>query len=528
MMDLSNVSPLTLPWAEDAWGCMRPPVSVEAAQLSAELACATYGMDIEPWMRAGWRDATIQLDGELTPVRRHEGWLGKQLRERKIQAQLHQHGALGEVLGTLRQSGESHTCKALVMAHPAPEGRWVVAISFMGTGARFADWISNFRMTTQSGVHRGFLELTRQFERNEERIVFPEMARALGFRRLTLSQVLREAQNPNSRYTLWLTGHSQGGALMQVYAYRKMHQGGVLAKNMVGYGFASPSVMTGMAVRRPAAYPLYHIQNGDDVVPRCGAQVHLGVCLTYPTDEALRQQCYSWPEDSLSVRARACVAPILRRMTDSAACIESAVACLNVMSRGTAADMWHVLGLSGSFPLGRMVAGTDVDGLVRSARRHAAMAYQSITGRPLDQARVADFMDEIEAAAAAVGLRAFGAALRQWMGASHSIAATLPGGLIGAYRYIVEYGMEQLIPTCWMAGDPPVRLIGVRRESQAHVGQGEAASLVIRRRTASPRRIHRGLRYRDPRPRADTRHHTPVLEEGAIRAGERLLKTKEP
>lgn len=527
MADLSNVAPLTLPWTEDVWGGLRPPVSVEAAQLSAELAEATYSMDIERWLRAGWRDATILLDGELTPIRRNEGWLVKHLRERRVHARLHQHGTLGEVLGTLRQVSESDTCKALVMMHPAPDNRWIVAVSFMGTGARLYDWVSNFRMTSQDGVHRGFLQLTRQFERCETRIAFPDTARELGLKGLTLRQVLAEMQHPNSRFTLWLTGHSQGGALMQVYAHRKMRGDKVLGRNIVGYGFASPSVMTGTAVGSPAAYPLYHIQNSDDVVPRCGAQVHLGVCLTYPADEDLRQRCYNWPEDTLSVRARACAMPILNRMTDTAACIESAVACLNVISKGTAADIWNMLGLSGSFPLGRMVASADVDGMLRSVRRHLAMAYQSITGHPLDQERVAEFMAEIRGAARQVGLRAFGAALRQWMGAAHSISSELPGGRVGAYHYIVADGMERLIPSCWLAGDPPIRLLASRREMQALMGQAEVPILVVRRREKTAKRIHHGLRYRDPRPRTDTRHRPVMAERGTIRVGEKLLRTKE-
>ena len=527
MNDLSHVAPLTLPWTEDVWGGLRPPVSVEAAQLSAELAESTYSMDIEKWLRAGWRDATILLDGELTPIRRNEGWLEKHLRERRLRSRLHQHGAIGEVLGTLRQVGESDTCKAVVMAHPAPEGRWIIAIGFMGTGARLYDWVSNFRMTSQDGVHRGFLQLTRQFERCEARIAFPETARELGLRGLTLRQVLEEMQHPNSRFTLWMTGHSQGGALMQVYAHRKMRGDQVLARNIIGYGFASPSVMTGTAVENPAAYPLYHIQNSDDVVPRCGAQVHLGVCLTYQADEALRQRCYHWPEDTLSVRARACALPILDKMTDTAACIESAAACLNVISKGTAADIWNVLGLSGNFPLGRMVAAADVDGMLRSAQRHLAMAYQSITGRPLDQERVAEFMAEIRAAARQVGLRAFGAALRQWMGAAHSMSSELPGGRVGAHHYIVQNGMEELIPSCWLAGDPPVRLLGMRRQTRALAGEAERPSLVVRRREKPARRVHRGLRHRDPRPRADTRHRPVTAEIGTIRVGEKLVQTRE-
>lgn len=49
---LGDVTPLLLPWARGPWGALRPPVSVEAMRLSAELAAATYHMDIEPWVQA--------------------------------------------------------------------------------------------------------------------------------------------------------------------------------------------------------------------------------------------------------------------------------------------------------------------------------------------------------------------------------------------------------------------------------------------------------------------------------------------
>lgn len=527
MIDLSNTAPLTLPWAKDAWGVMRPPVSVEAAQLSAEMAGTTYSMDVGRWLQAGWRDATVQLDGELTPIRPQESWLTKQIRQHRVQGKLHRRGALNQVLGTLRQVERSDTGKALVMLHPAPEGRWIVAVSFMGTGARFYDWVSNFRMTTQDGTHRGFLQLTSQFERNEERIEFPETARTLGLKRLTLRDVLREMQHPNSRFLLWLSGHSQGGAVMQVYAHHKMRADHVLPRNILGYGFASPSVMRGTAVENPAAYPLYHIQNSDDIIPRCGAQVHLGVCLTYPSDDAMRQRCYPWPMDEQSVRARGYIAPILRRMTDTATCIESAVACMNVIAKAPPAEIWGVLGLSGSFPLRKVVAAADVDGLLRSARRHAAMAYQSVTGKPLDQERVADFMADIGEAVEAVGLPAFSAALQQMTRSPHSIAASLPQGCVGAYRYIAANGVERLIPTCWLAGSPPTRLIGVHRTARERIDYASGTcTLNNRRRRAAARRVHRNLRYRDPRPRTHTRRHPSELERGAVQAGERFLRAR--
>ena len=66
MVDLGNVTPLTLPWTADPLGYLRPPLSVEALRLSAELARSTYSMSVDRWVQAGWRDVTIQVDG---------GWL---------------------------------------------------------------------------------------------------------------------------------------------------------------------------------------------------------------------------------------------------------------------------------------------------------------------------------------------------------------------------------------------------------------------------------------------------------------------
>ena len=66
MVELGNVAPLTVRWVSDPWGKLRPPLSVEAVQMSARLAAATYHMEVDPWLQAGWRDVTIQVDGALT------------------------------------------------------------------------------------------------------------------------------------------------------------------------------------------------------------------------------------------------------------------------------------------------------------------------------------------------------------------------------------------------------------------------------------------------------------------------------
>lgn len=534
---LGNVRPLTLPWTQDPWGCLRPPLSVDAMRLSAELAGATYHMAVDRWMQAGWRDVTIQVDGDLTTGFGTEAgdhspmsWLASTWKMHRVRARLKQRNPIGQVVGALRQIEKSDTGKVLVMIHPTPEGRYVVALSFMGTGARFYDWFSNFRMSSESGFHKGFLQLARQFESNEPDIQFPETARELGLEKLTLSHILEEAATPGSRFTLWLTGHSQGAALIQMYAYHKIHEDGVLPRNMVGYGFASPSVAEGLAVPEPSVYPLWHVINSDDLVPRMGAQMHLGVCLIYPADEAIRTKCYAWPMDVSSAEARARVEPIVRGMVDTPACIEAAVAYLSELSRYSPDDMIAGIGVMdlSHLPIRRFMTSADarIDDLIRYIRRHAAAAYESITGVPMDQARVAALQAEIAAALEDIGVKRFSAALMELMSYPHAISPR-KGAFIGAYPYITLHGVAELRPAIWRSGRPP-RLEMARCGGEALPAGAQAQAPALRAvRREAPVRVARGSRrFSDIRARTDTRHHPAVPERGALKPGQKLISIK--
>ncbi|MBQ8200819.1 MAG: hypothetical protein IJZ74_03520 [Clostridia bacterium] len=463
---LGQVEPLLLPWAKDPWDRLRPPLSVEAMRLSAELAGATYRMAVEPWMRAGWQDVTIHVDGELTSLQEGEHWLSARWKKYRVRSRIRQNNPVSQVLGALRQRSGSSTGKAVVMIHPASHGRYVVAVSFMGTGTRFYDWFSNFRMTTLDGVHKGFHQLTRQFEQNEERIEFPSTARELGLEKLTLAHILRDMKSPNSRFLLWLSGHSQGGAVMQVYAHRKIMEDGVLPVNVVGYGFASPSVMTGDAVAQPEAYPLFHVHNSDDLFPRCGAAVHLGMCLTYPSDEGLRRSCYNWPRDEESVKARLAVRPIIRQMKDTPSCIVQVLAYLKILEGYSVQEIAQVLGIGDTLPLEHVLEGADVKGLVQHISRRAAGAYRSITGAPLKETAAQEAVQRMQMVMDELGLRRFTEALVQLMRCPHSISARRDGRFCSAYVYIVRCGVTQLIPGIWQSGQPPVKLIAKRRAQE--------------------------------------------------------------
>lgn len=454
--DLTDVAPLLQPWTQDPWGRLRPPVSMQAMRLSAELATAAYAMAAEEWIAAGWQDVTIQVDGRLTPLSSGDSRLTARWKKHRVHARIRGSNPVSQVVGALRQRESSTTGKALVMIRPAPDGRYVVAIGFMGTGRRFYDWFSNFRVATPEGVHKGFAQLTTQFEENEDRIEFPETAAALGLEKLTLRHVLEDMKRPDSRFLLWLTGHSQGSALMQVYAHRKIMNAGVLPANVVGYGFASPTVMTGTAVAQPEAYPLYHVNNSDDLVSRCGAQVHLGVCLTYTADEALRRQCYAWPRDRASVEARRIARGSVRCMTDTPSCIVQGLAYLKQLEGVSASEIAAMLGLDS--PLNALLNVTDAQEVLAGVIRRVERAYQSITGAPPDAEMLAQAMDGVRQGIEQVGLKRYTDALRQLIRWPHHIRSQRAPGYLAAYAYIVRQEADRLSPSIWRSGETPVRL----------------------------------------------------------------------
>ena len=279
--DLTDLMPLCMPW-EEINGQMCPPFSHAAALLSFELAASAYDLELDTWRDAGWHDISYQIDNALftgpTVNNPTGGGIGGAISgafQHLAQARLKRLNPISQLRGALRQRESSDTCKAIVMLHAIPGGRYLIAIGFMGTGKRIYDWFSNFRLAEEEGVHSGFLQLAKVFESNWDAISFPETARELKLDHLTLRDILEECRTPGSRFRLWFAGHSQGGAIMQLIAYREIRRG-FLRQNMVGYGFASPSVIYDQPFCNLSAFPLYHIINADDVFPRMGAVLHSG------------------------------------------------------------------------------------------------------------------------------------------------------------------------------------------------------------------------------------------------------------
>ncbi|MBQ6961941.1 MAG: hypothetical protein IJQ33_04955 [Clostridia bacterium] len=464
--DLGGIMPLFTPWKENC-GLAQPVFSREAALLSFELASSAYDMNLDAWREAGWRDFSFQVDNTLLTGQAVNAASGGRLStvvsdyfHFLARARLKRINPISQLRGALRQREGSDTCKAVVMLHPLSENvqRYAVAIGFMGTGKRIYDWFSNFRLNREEGMHAGFLQLTKEFEKNADEICFPETAKELGLSKLTLSDILSECRRPDSRFRVWMAGHSQGGAVMQLFAYREVRRG-FLRQNMIGYGFASPSAVYARMDCDAGAFPLLHILNADDIFPRMGAALHIGRCRVLCPDQAMRKACYqaAWQDELFRAVHR-----LMRSVTDSAGAfllvgamlraledvpVDSAMAALNVLAGSLMPE--KLLGALGS----------RREDIVDALYRRVVQGYRTASegGDPPEET-----LGVLRGRIAALILRHGGAPFAKTalscLGVSHKLRGEIPRQGIAPYQYIVTERFFDLRQRLWQA---PVSAMGV-------------------------------------------------------------------
>lgn len=495
--DLSKPDCLWQPFVRDPFYRLRPPFSREAAELSLELAQMTYTLDVEPWVQAGWDDFSIQIDDTLESGITHGGSASGErmqavmnaLKLQRSKAALRELNPVSQVMSALRQRERSDTIKAVCMMHPMPDGRFLLAIGFMGTGKRFYDWISNFRFTTEEGFHKGFYQLCTYFEEGAESIVFPHTAAQLGLEKLTLGEVLLEMRSLSSRFRLWMAGHSQGGAVMQVFTHRLITDWGVLPQNLVGYGYASPTVATGRLVYDPAAYPLYHIQNSDDMVPRMGALLHLGLCLEYPADDELRERCYGLSKLPADLAAREALRPFQNEMRDTPSILTASTAFLQCLAEekgeeglnALMARRWSVAAVDRVLT----AAGGRAYSLLEKLVDNAQNGHIALTGRPMDPEALAALRERMRPIVRQTPLRRLMGAVLGYGVPPHHI---YHDGQSGPYAVIVDSGLEALRPYIWRnpKDGMPLRSYADGADPSAFPMDSAPAAPARRRKVAAP------------------------------------------
>ncbi len=481
--DLARTDSLTKPFARDPFYRLRPPFSADAARLSLELAHTAYTLDLDAWKDAGWNDFSVLIDDSLQSGMDHDG-VRSHFKLFRAKAALKEWNPLSQLAGALRQREKSDTIKAVCMMKPDGDGRFLLAIGFMGTGRRFYDWFSNFRFTPEEGFHRGFYQLCESFEMNAEEIVFPSAAEALGLEKLTLGEIFGEMRSLSSRFRLWMAGHSQGGAVMQVLCHRLMNDWGALAQNMVGYGFASPTVATGRFVYDPAAYPLYHILNRDDAVTRIGALLHLGLCLEYQPDDEFRNQIYNLSNQERDIALRKSLAFLHGGMQDMPSALVHMTALMEVLAEEKGAEgMNELLTSWWAVPAVDKVLWRAGDKALDALDRllgSAADAYRALMGRSMDDRELTALRKRIRPIVQHFSVRDLMEAFSALGVAPHRLAET--------YAAIVMNALDDARPFIWIktnAGLP------VRRYADGMTnGEQDIPTFAHRRRL--PPAAHRG------------------------------------
>lgn len=514
--NLSRLESLDRPFETDDFGYLRPVFSREETLLSLELAAMTYTLSVEPWMAAGWDDFSIQVDDQLQSglVVPHSASgqrmrdIMNNLRMWRMKVALRERNPISQVMSALRQRERSDTIKAVCMMHPLPGGRWLAAIGFMGTGKRFYDWFSNMRFTTEGGFHKGFHQLCDCFESGLEDIVFPRTARALELGRLTLGDVLQELRSPNSRFKLWMAGHSQGSAVMQIFTHRLLTDWQVLPQNVAGYGFASPTVATGQDVADLAAYPLMHLLNSDDVVTRAGANAHLGLCLEYPAGDALRQAVYDLSPLPADVEARHMLQPFYEALTDTPSILLHMSALLVCLAQEKGEDgLDSLMSRRWAIPMvDRMLlqAGGKAMNLLNAVLKNAREGYRDLTGHPMDSKALSQLCDRFRPVVRALPVRRLMAALASLMMPPHHINHE-PDHTHAAYVWITQNGLDSLRPFVWQ----------IRQQGLPQRRYVQPPARTARRRGLPPMRGAARLSYSAAR-RSHLQHSRPAARKAGF------------
>lgn len=456
--DMTDVSGLFLPPARDAFGYERTPFSPAMARLSAELAADGYDIDIKPWQGAGWGDCTFIVEDKIVALDQGSdsrlATMESEWKLRRARSMIRGVNPLGDLVRAIRQLMVTDLGKAIVMTRALPDGKAVIAISFIGTTQKYFDWFSNFKFRPEDGMHYGFMALARGFDAQTPRVLLPRLAAALGEETLTLADVMIEAQKPDSRFSFWISGHSQGGAIAQTYTHLLMAHG-VPAANIHGYTFAAPTVANDSTVGDPAGYPIYNIINTDDVVPRVGARMRLGVDLIYRPNDAFRRLHYRVDDEHWEAFERMHHITGKIQTTDEA--VGWGVAFVRLMREmeedGEMATLFAEFMPQVAVFKRVNLSSHDVSTFLEEK---LVAQYRGLTGGEPDETLCALYEEDMRSILAEFGAKALARALMQATGAPHRMRADKhEEGFEAPYIAIARRGLGRCERGVWVMGALP-------------------------------------------------------------------------
>lgn len=460
--DLGDLTALTLPWQIEN-GQPRPRFSRSAALLSLELAKASYELEEDRWVQAGWRDI-LYRGTEIAASSEEHGGSGLGGMVQNIFHKLRQN-----VSATLRNKEEKKLDKALFMAHPLPDGRVVIAVGLMGTEMKLSDWAVNLRVDNENGMHQGFSSAADRLMESLGSIRFRDTAKQLGLPSLTLADVVEECRAPGSRFMLWLSGHSQGAAVMQLFALRLV-RGGVLPRYMIGYGFASPRVLYEGYSGDITDFPVFHILNRDDTVPKVGALLHIGRCQLYTPDEQARRVWFSEDWEDENFRRLFFLASRIHSTADSMVFLIALLKTLHGIPDEEALAAFSE-NLSRYLPdkFSGMLSGR-IRNMLDSLQNKAQQTYLTVSeGKPMPEIRVRLLTHRLSLENSRMGAFSFLRRVMRIFTAPHHLAEEEKGKLAPSYALIVTRQFYALRPC--LSGDDVPLWQGKRERPSPHRGQ---------------------------------------------------------
>lgn len=443
---LSDVSTLFQQTGSAAEGA--PNCSQRTLRLSYELAAAAYTMDQDNWAEAGWRDFSMLINRTLLTgaMLNSTGSAITDLTRSTLQTlaklKMSALNPVEQILGLRQSEEETNSLKAIVMLMPQ-DGLMIVGISFMGTGKQLGDWTANLRMDVQDGLHAGFLQLTQEFVSRTGQIQFPYAASELKLGRLTLADIIEAMKKPDCRFRLWVCGHSQGGAVMQVFIDQLLREG-VRREYLSGIGFASPSVAHPGRPLPEGGYPITHILNEDDLVPRLGAWQHMGEYLVFTPSEYDRRQMYgSAVEDPCHREAH----DLLMRAQTAPEALLNGLAILRVLHMQSETSLRRVLGEPDQSPLADLL-NVGEDSIIRfldnvdNLTERLEHGYIAVSGEDCVPP-MTSLTAEWNMLLSLYGLSAWIRAIKDACLLPHRLYR-ITADEFPAYRYIVNEGLDRL------------------------------------------------------------------------------------